>query len=98
MGSSSTRKLLSGMAWLALLLVVLAGAGAVLLNTWRRPGQGFADEVALQQCAAAYARARGAADTAATDRMRPIISRGQAARALTCRVMRERGWLPPDAR
>jgi hypothetical protein len=77
------------LALFAVLLVVAASA----YRMWRMPG-GAADEgYAAEECRAAYGRSRSAADTAAVDAWRPVVSREQASVARTCRALRLSGAL-----
>lgn len=77
---------------LGILLAALLFAGVVYW-WWRIPGGGPGEDIAAAQCQAGYQRSRTAADSAMIDSQRPIISRGQATAALTCRELRLAGEL-----
>jgi len=87
------RQIAAGAGLIVLLIVAVVGIGITVANVIRQPGQGTFSEVAASECQAAYRRAATPAESVAVGRMRPITSRGQAPRALSCAVMRERGWL-----
>jgi hypothetical protein len=77
------------LALLALLVVIAAGAYRV----WRIPGGVVGEDYAAAECRAAYGRAGSAADTAAVDARRPVVSREQATVARTCGELRLAGAL-----
>ena len=70
------------------LLVVIA-----LWSVIRGRGPGGANRVAAVDCRAAYQRARTATESSMVDRQTPIVSKGQAAFAKSCEMMRLDGDL-----
>ena len=77
-------------ASLGLLLAALLFA-VVAYRWWRIPGGGLGEDVAVAECRASYHRSRSAVDSAMIDVQRPIVSRGQATVARTCRELRLAG-------
>ena len=77
---------LAGNAALVAALVALLVVAALILS--RTP-----DGAAVDVCRMAYRQARTAADSAAVDRQRPVVSRAQAAVAVDCRTLRMGGRL-----
>lgn len=71
------------------LLLALAGIGAWSAIRGRGPLAGAL--VAREECRQDYARAHTRADSAAVDNHTPVVSKGQAAFAKSCAVMRADG-------
>jgi len=66
---------------------------AVTYRWWRIPGGGIGEDIAVAECRAAYRRSHSMVDSAMIDVQRPIVSRGQATVARTCRELRLAGAL-----
>jgi hypothetical protein len=75
------------------LLVAAVAVAAVLYRQVRMPGGTPGEAAAAEVCRAGYAHAAAAADSAAVDAQRPIVSRGQATVARSCRELRRAGAL-----
>jgi hypothetical protein len=76
---------------IVIFVLVLAGLGAWSAVRGRGPlGPSL---VAREECRAAYRRARTPGDSAAVDRLTPVVSKGQAAFAKSCALMRRDGDL-----
>jgi hypothetical protein len=71
----------------ALAAAVVAVVGGLLSGGVRPPLR--VDATAWSLCSSRYQRASTLADTLIIDQQRPVMSRGQATVAVTCRVLRE---------
>ena len=75
-----------------MLLLGIAALAMLVVGVVRRPGE-TVGPVAIEQCRVALARASTPAESTAAGRLRPMTGRRSASTALSCAVMRDRGWL-----
>ena len=80
------------------LAVVLLGLLAGVWSPVRGRGPLATSRAAQEQCRAAYAQARSARDSAMVDVVTPVTSRGQAAFAKSCALIRTDGDFGPAGR
>jgi len=90
-GASGVSERLRLVLWTTFMLLIAAAGVYLYAQWWRR---GVPDhEYSARLCASNYSRAQSAPDSQIVDAQRPITSRGQATRALTCGEMRRTGMI-----